>query len=200
MVKKKRRPAGSYQIPPHIREAQRSAAERRGWKPRPLIPRPREIVGVAGVSLLCVCLSLAFWLPSRALVHDLRHRGVTVAATVTGVDNKPKYVRVRFIQGSKSGTEVKLWDYAGMLPDVHRGDPMLVTYDPEAPSRSLSYTWVIDPPFNLPACASAVGAVVFSAGAVAGTLRRRHILRTPWPPDPFAPDLGVSRSSPPGSA
>lgn len=123
-------------------------------------------------------MALVFWLPSRSLVQELRGSGVTVAAEVTAVDNKPKYVKVEFLQGEESGTEEKLWDYAGMLPDVHPGDTLLVTYDPDDPHRGLPHAWVVDPPANLPAYGTSAIAVFFFAGAVVGTLRRRRLLRT----------------------
>ncbi|MEU5522461.1 DUF3592 domain-containing protein [Streptomyces sp. NPDC047860] len=143
------------------------------------------ILGVLGGGLLCVALALAFWLPSRFLVQDLRDTGVTVSAHVTKVDNKPKYVQVKFLQGELSGTEEKLWDYAGMLPDVHPGDALIVTYDPDDPHRSLPHAWVTDPPANLPAYGSSAIAAFLFTGAVVGTFRRRRLL---------------TRSSPPGSA
>ncbi|MGW2120712.1 hypothetical protein [Streptomyces sp. SM1] len=150
------------------------------------IPQPRLILGVLGGSLLCLALALAFWLPSRSLVQDLRNGGVSVPATVTEVDNKPKYVKVQFLQGANSGTETELWGYAGMLPDVQPGDALLVTYDPGDPHRSLPHAWVTDPPANLPAYGiSAIAALLF-ASAVVGTLRRRRLLRAP-----------LTRSSPP---
>lgn len=154
-------------------------------RPLPLVPQRRQLLGVLGVSLLCAGMALAFWLPSRSLVHDLRDGGVTVAAHVTEVDTKPKYVKVEFLQGKLSGTEEKLWDYAGMLPDVQPGDALIVTYDPDDPHRSLPHAWVTDPPANLPAYGSSAIAAFLFTGAVVGTFRRRRIL---------------TRSSPPGSA
>ncbi|MFF1275239.1 DUF3592 domain-containing protein [Streptomyces marokkonensis] len=147
------------------------------------------IWGVFGGSLLCLGLALFFWLPSQSLVHDLRADGVTVVATVTGVDNKPRYVRVRLLQGARSGTETELWDYAGMLPDAHSGDSMMVTYDPKDPSRALLHSWVVDPPTNLPAFGASALAALFLAGALIGAVRRRRLLRA-----------GVTRSSPPAQA
>ncbi|MFI8092385.1 hypothetical protein ACIF9R_29355 [Streptomyces sp. NPDC086080] len=134
-------------------------------------------------------LALAFWLPSRSLVQDLRDDGVTVTATVTEVDNKPEYVKVRFLKGSESGKETELWDYAGMLPDVRPGDALLVTYDPDNPHRSLPQAWVSDPPANLPAYGISAIAAFLLAGAAAGTLRRRRLLRSP-----------LTHSSPPAQA
>ncbi|MDT0613564.1 hypothetical protein [Streptomyces lancefieldiae] len=130
-------------------------------------------------------MALFFWLPARSLVDDLRSNGSTVAATVTGVDNKPKYVKVRLVTGPRMGAEVKLSDYAGMYPDVNTGDSLLVTYDTEDPSRILSDSWVTNPPFNLPFYGASVGAVLFLVGTVAATLRRRWILRN-WPTDATA--------------
>ncbi|WP_318280192.1 hypothetical protein [Streptomyces griseoloalbus] len=136
------------------------------------------ILGVLGGFLLSLGLALFFWLPSQALIHDLRAEGITVAATVTGVDSKPRYVKVRLVQGPRSGTETDLWDYAGMLPAAHSGDSMIVTYDPEDPSRVLMHSWVIDPPTNLPAYGASAVAVFFLTAALVGTVRRRRILRT----------------------
>ncbi|MGW4022733.1 hypothetical protein [Streptomyces sp. NPDC005009] len=185
----KKRLADQHQVPPRVLKAQQLAARRRTWETRPLIPRPRQILGVLGMSVLCAGLALAFWIPSRSLVQDLRDGGVTVAARVTGVDSKPKYVRVEFVQGPKSGTEVELWDYAGMLPDVHPGDAVVVTYDPGDPHRSLPHAWVTDPPPNLPAYGSSAIAAFLFTGAAVGTIRRRRLLRTP-----------ITRSSPPEPA
>ncbi|MDT0394562.1 MULTISPECIES: DUF3592 domain-containing protein [Streptomyces] len=142
------------------------------------------ILGVLGGSLLCLVLALFFWLPSRTLVHDLRADGVTVVATVIGVDDQPRYVRVRFAQGPRSSAEEELWDYAGMLPDVHSGDSLTVTYDPDDPSHVLPRIWVIDPPTNLPAYAAFTLAALFLAGALVGAVRRRLLLTHSPPPEP----------------
>ncbi|CAM5700477.1 hypothetical protein SPURM210S_00372 [Streptomyces purpurascens] len=91
-----------------------------------------------GLFLLCVGMALAFLLPSQSLVQDLRSRGVSAAATVVGVDSQPKYVKVRLVSSPKAGTEVELWDYGGMLPETQTGASMIVTYDPEDPSRILA--------------------------------------------------------------
>lgn len=171
-----RRP-DEYQLPAHVRRAQQSAAERRAWAPRPSPPRHGQILGILALSVLCAGLSFAFWLPPRSLVHDLRDNGVTATARVTAVDDKPKYVKVEFTQGPESGKEVELRDYAGMLPDVSRGDAVLVTYDPENPHRSLPHSWVADPPFNVPAYGSSAITLLLLSGAVIGIFRRRRILR-----------------------
>ncbi|MEU3097479.1 DUF3592 domain-containing protein [Streptomyces sp. NPDC006967] len=144
------------------------------------------IVGVFALFLVGLVISLALWIPPHFLLRDLRDHGTTAATVVTGVDNKPEYVKVKFVQGPESGTEVKLGDYSGMYPDTQIGDKLLVTYDPKDPSRSLAHHWVLDPPFNLPAYGiSAIAALLF-ASAVVGTLRRRRLLRAP-----------LTRSSPP---
>ena len=186
---KRKRPGDPYQVPPHIARAQRIAADRRSWKPRPLIPQRRQLFGILAVSVMCAGLSLALWIPPHSLVRDLRKDGVTVAAKVTEVDNKPKYVKVEFLHGTRSGTRTKLWDYAGMIPDVHPGDALLVTYDPNNPHRSLPHAWVTDPPVNLPAYGISAITVFMLTGTVAGVLRRRRLLRAP-----------VTRSSPPEPA
>ncbi|MDT9701468.1 hypothetical protein [Streptomyces sp. P17] len=192
--KKKKRTRDQYQLPSHVEKARQATATVDAFKPRPRIPQRRMIFGVFGVFLLAVGVALSFWLPPRSLVQDLRSQGVTVAATVTGVDNKPKYVKVRFVQGPESGTEVKLTDYVGMYPDAHTGDSMLVTYDPEDPSRILAQSWVADPPANLPAYGTSAIALLLLAGVVAVVFRRRWILRT-WPQQPSEP----ARSETPGS-
>ncbi|GAB2780252.1 hypothetical protein GCM10027073_11180 [Streptomyces chlorus] len=174
---KKKHPSDQYHLPPHVAKEQRLAAMRAVWMPCPELPQRRLILGIFGIFLLGLVLSLALWLPPHFLLRDLRARGITVAAVVTGVDNKPKYVKVRLAQGPKSGTEVKLGDYAGMYPDTQTGDIMLVTYDPKNPSRSLSHSWVIDPPFNVPAYGISALTTFFLTGTVVMTLRRR-ILRT----------------------
>jgi hypothetical protein len=135
-----------------------------------------------GLFLLCVGMVLSFLLPPRSLVQDLRSRGVSAAATVVGVDSKPKYVKVRLVSSPQAGTEVKLWDYAGMLPETQTGASMIVTYDPEDPTRILTQSWVKDPPANLPAYGTAAIAAFFLLGTVALVFRRRWILRN-WPSD-----------------
>ncbi|MFH8500287.1 hypothetical protein [Streptomyces coeruleorubidus] len=85
---------------------------------------------------------------NNSLVEELGSRGVTVAATVTDVDTKPKCVKVRFVQGPERGTAVELSETAGMLPDAHAGESMLVTYDPTDPSRILARGWVMNLPLT----------------------------------------------------
>ncbi|MER5829239.1 DUF3592 domain-containing protein [Streptomyces sp. NPDC002130] len=136
--------------------------------------------------LLCVGMVLALVLPSRSLVQDLRSRGVSAAATVVGVDSKPKYVKVRLVSGPKTGTEVKLWDYAGMLPETQAGASIIVMYDPEDPSRILARSWVEDPPANVPAYGTSALAVVFLGLTTAVVWRRLWILRTFGPEEPPA--------------
>ncbi|MEU1938650.1 DUF3592 domain-containing protein [Streptomyces coeruleorubidus] len=199
MNKKKqqqRRPADNYQLPPKAERARQAAASVAEFKPRPQLPGLRVVWACIGLGALCAGMVLVLWLPSRSLVEDLRSRGVTVAATVTDVDTKPRYVKVRFVQGSERGTAVELSEIAGMLPDAHAGESMLVTYDPTNPSRILAHDWVMNPPANLPTYGTAALAAFFLLGAVAVTLRRRWILRT-WPPDFAAPD--PTRPQEPGS-
>ncbi len=188
MAKKnrKRRPAYQYQLPPKAEHARQAAARLAELEPRPMLPQRRMILGAFGMFLLCVGMVLGLWLPAHSLVQDLRSRGVTVAATVTGVDNKPKFVKVRLVQGPKRGTEVELWDYSGMYPDVHVGESLAVTYDPKDPHRSLTRDWVTNPPVNLPVYGASALAFLVLAGVVAVTLRRCWILRT-WPPQPSDP-------------
>ncbi|GAA2415800.1 hypothetical protein GCM10010255_62670 [Streptomyces coeruleofuscus] len=108
------------------------------WQPRPKLPQRRVILAMSGVFLLCVGMTLGLWLPSHSLVQDLRSRGVNSAATVVGVDSKPKYVKVRLVSGPRAGSEVKLSDYAGMYPDMHTDAALVVTYDRDDPSRILA--------------------------------------------------------------
>ena len=183
MTKKKRkRPAEQYQLPPHVKRSQQEVAEARAWRPQPPLPRLRLMLSTFGLCLLCVGMVLSLALPSHFLVQDLRSRGVSAAATVVGVDSKPKYVKVRLVSSPQAGTEVKLWDYAGMLPETQTGASMIVTYDPEDPSRILTQSWVKDPPPNLPAYGTAAIAAFFLLGTVALVFRRRWILRN-WPSD-----------------
>jgi hypothetical protein len=183
--KRPRRRNDQYQLPQRVAAAQRYAAAVAEYKPRPEPPQRRLIAVALGMFLLCLGMALFFWMSARSLVHDLRANGVTVAATVTGSDNKPKYVRVRYIQGENSGEEVKLSEYAGMLPDLRADDALLVTYDPEDPSRVLSRSWVISPPLNLPAYGTSALALFTFGLTVAVVVRRRWILRTPWPDHPL---------------
>ncbi|MEV4788211.1 hypothetical protein AB0K53_22640 [Streptomyces tuirus] len=93
------------------------------------------------------------------------------------MDSNPKYVKVRFVSGPRMGTEVKLWDYAGMYPEAHPEEAMLVTYDPEEPSRALSRGWVEDPPANLPAFGTSALTLVCLSLTTAATIRRVRVLR-----------------------
>ncbi|MFE5757430.1 hypothetical protein ACFQ7M_32395 [Streptomyces massasporeus] len=93
------------------------------------------------------------------------------------MDSKPKYVKVRFVSGPQTGDEVKLWDYAGMYPEARPDESMLVTYDPDQPSRALSHGWVADPPANLPAFGTSALTLVCLSLTTAATVRRVRILR-----------------------
>ncbi|WP_217140664.1 hypothetical protein [Streptomyces sp. AC627_RSS907] len=178
--------------------AQQLADTRRAaLRPRPYVASNRTLLGIFCSFILCAGLAFAFWLPSRSLVHDLRSSGSNAAAVVIAIDNKPKYVKIRFLTGTASGTEVKLSDYAGMYPDVANGDSMLVTYKPNDPSRVLSKSWVSAPPANLPAYGMSAGAGFFLVGTIVAVLRRRWVLRN-WPSDPAATDsAGPERPGPP---
>ncbi|EFL34075.1 predicted protein [Streptomyces viridochromogenes DSM 40736] len=138
-------------------------------------------------------MTLAFILPSRSLVQDLRSRGESAAAQVIVVDSKPKYVKVRLVSSPEAGTEVKLWDYAGMLPETHTGASMIVTYDPEDPTRILAQSWVEDPPANLPAYGTSALAVICLGLNVAVIWRRLWILRTFGPEEPPISSTGGNR-------
>ncbi|QCD57542.1 hypothetical protein CEB94_23830 [Streptomyces hawaiiensis] len=148
-----------------------------------------------GLFLLCVGMTLFFLLPSRSLVQDLRSRGVSAAATVIGVDSKPKYIRVRLVSSPKAGTEAKLSEYAGMLPETETGASVIVTYDPEAPSRVLTQGWVADPPANLPAYGTSALAVICLGLTTAVIWRRLRILRTLGPEESPAASTGGKEPS-----
>ncbi|MEU0176883.1 DUF3592 domain-containing protein [Streptomyces massasporeus] len=196
MTKKRRKnTAKQYQLPPHIKRAHQEVAEAKAWKPRPPLPQVRVILVGFGLFLLCVGMALFFLLPSHSLVQDLRSRGVSAAATVVGVDSKPKYVKVRLVSSPKAGTEVKLWDYAGMLPETQTGASMIVTYDPEDPSRILAQSWVEDPPANLPAYGTSALAVICLGLTTAVIWRRLWILRTFGPEEPPASSTGGKKPS-----
>ncbi|MGW3590001.1 hypothetical protein [Streptomyces fungicidicus] len=186
MAKKKRsrRRNDHYQLPPRVAAAQRYAAAIAAYKPRPPLPQRRLIAGAFGLTLLCLGMALSFWIPARTLTDDLRANGVTAVATVIGVDDKPKYVKVKYVLGPRLGKEAQLSDYAGMFPDLRTGDVLEVMYDPEDPSRVLPRQWVIAPPLNLPAYGTAALTVIFLGLSVAVMLRRRWILRTSWPEHP----------------
>ncbi|MFE0672598.1 DUF3592 domain-containing protein [Streptomyces sp. NPDC058867] len=142
-----------------------------------------------GFSLLCAGMALILWLPPHSLVQDLRSRGVDAVATVTAVDNKPKYVKVRLVSSPEAGNEVKLSDYAGMYPDTRTGDAMAVTYDPEKPYRILQRSWVKDPPTSLHTCLVAALGLFFLVMTVFVIIRRRKILRMTEIPGPEAVSL-----------
>jgi hypothetical protein len=129
------------------------------------------------MSLLCAGTTAVFWVPPHSLVRDLRSRGVTSAATVVGVDSEPKCVKVRFVSGPRTGDEVKLSDYAGMYPEARAGGDLLVTYDPEQPSRILSHGWVEDPPADLPAYGTSALTLVLLSLTTAVAIRRVRVLR-----------------------
>ncbi|MFD5475911.1 hypothetical protein [Streptomyces hawaiiensis] len=139
-------------------------------------------------------MSLFFLLPSRSLVQDLRSRGVSAAATVIGVDSKPKYVKIRLVSSPKAGTEVKLSEYAGMLPETETGASVIVTYDPEAPSRVLTQGWVADPPSNLPAYGTSALAVI-CLGLTTAVIWRRLWIRTFGPEESPASSTGGKEPS-----
>ncbi|MEU9572904.1 hypothetical protein AB0D62_24160 [Streptomyces massasporeus] len=194
MPKKKRKAGASqYQLPPHVEEARKTRAEAKAWKPRPNLPPRRVIWAISGTFLLCIGLSLALWLPPHFLVQDLRSRGVDSAATVVGIDSKPKYVKVRLVTGPEAGTEVKLSDYAGMYPNTHTSASLVVTYDRDDPSRILTRAWVEDPPANLPAVGTSALAVICLGLTTAVVWRRLWILRTFGPVEPAASSTGAEK-------
>ncbi|GAA2763782.1 hypothetical protein GCM10010103_28230 [Streptomyces paradoxus] len=187
MAKKKRKPrTGQHQLPPHVKEARKAVAEAAAWKPRPKLPQRRVILAMSGISLLCIGIALALWLPSYYLVRDLRSRGVDSAATVVDVDSKPKFVKVRLVSGPRAGDEVRMSDYAGMYPDTHADASLVVTYDRDNPSRILARAWVEDPPANLPAYGTSALAIICFGLATAVIWRRLWILRTFGPDEPVA--------------
>ncbi|WP_179851112.1 hypothetical protein [Streptomyces sp. TLI_55] len=132
-------------------------------------------------------MALVLWLPAQDLVDDLRSRGVSAAATVTDVDSKPKYVKVRLVSSPEAGNEVKLSDYAGKYPATHAGASMIVTYDAKDPSRILARDWVRDPPVSLQTFLCWVLAFVFLGFGVALIIRRSWVLRQPEDPSISSP-------------
>lgn len=181
MAKKQRkRSPSSFQNPQSsarsatAKEAARKVAEESD--PRPLLPQLRLIFTLVGLGILCIVIFLALWLPSKAVVDDLRSRGVTATATVTKVDDKPETVEVRFRSSGETVTE-NLHDYAGMHPEVQVGQPLAVRYDPQNPSRVLTESWVNSPPLvNLPMLGTAALALLLLAAAAFLALRRRQVL------------------------
>ncbi|MFF8399436.1 hypothetical protein [Streptomyces sp. NPDC016172] len=93
----------------------------------------------------------------------------------------------------KAGTKVKLSDYAGMLPETETGASMIVTYDPENPSRILAQSWVEDLPANLPAYGTSAMAVICLGLTTAVIWRRLWILRTFGPEEPPASSTGARK-------
>ncbi|MFI1484578.1 DUF3592 domain-containing protein [Streptomyces sp. NPDC020747] len=182
---KKRHPTGEWQLPPHTEETRASSqrwAKIKEAKSRPLLPGRKTILGMLGVSALTIGMFLALLLPANSLVDDLNDRGVTASAVVTGVDNKPKYVKVKF-KFSGNTTQTDLYDFAGMQPEVNVGENLMVVYDPRNPNRVLSQDWVDNPPFlSFPILGTALLALVCTAMAVTVILRRRWHLRTFGPP------------------
>jgi hypothetical protein len=73
-----------------------------------------------------------------------------------------------------------------MLPETQPGASMIVTYDPQDPSRILAKSWTEDPPANLPAYGTSALAVIFLGLAAAVAWRRLWILRTFGPDEPPA--------------
>ncbi|MGA5893786.1 hypothetical protein [Streptomyces venetus] len=193
--KRRRRPAEQYQLPPHIKKARQEVTRAKAWKPQPPLPQLHVILAGFALFLLCAGMALFFLLPPRSLVQDLRSRGVSAAATVVAVDSKPKYVKVRLVSSLKAGTEVKLSEYAGMLPKTENGASLIVTYDPEAPTRVLAQGWVEDPPANLPAYGTSALAVICLGLTTAVIWRRLSILRTFDTEEPPASSAGGEKPS-----
>ncbi|MEU6380043.1 hypothetical protein [Streptomyces sp. NPDC046909] len=190
----KRHRTSDYELPDHIERNRRLSARVRAWKPRPLLPSRRLILAELGMSLLCTGMALVLWLPAQDLVDDLRSRGVSAAATVTDVDSKPKYVKVRLVSSPEAGNEVKLSDYAGKYPDTHSGASMIVTYDAKDPSRILARDWVKHPPVSLQTYLCWVLAFVFLGFGVALIFRRRWVLRQPEdPPTPSPQEVRLTK-------
>lgn len=200
MAKKqrKRHPAGEWRLPPHAEEARASSqrwARIKETESRPHLPGRKTILGMLGVFVLAIGIFLGLLLPANSLVDDLGDRGVTASSLVTGVDNKPKYVKVRF--DSPSGTvKTDLSEFAGMVPDVQVGETLTVVYDPKDPSRALSKSWVEDPPYlSLPLLGTAALTLLCTALTVAVILRRRWYIRTFGPP-PLANSKTQAASEP----
>ncbi|AQW48458.1 DUF3592 domain-containing protein [Streptomyces violaceusniger] len=187
MAKRKKRPPDQWQRPPLSAHRQAVEAMVRDWRQCPPLPQRSHIAMGLAFALVTTGMFLAYWLPSKSLVDDLRSRGVTTVAEVTGRDNNPRSVQVEF-DGPSGTVRTDLYDWGGVYPDVKVGDQLDVTYDREDSSRVLMRSWVDDPPtFSLPALGLLGMAPLFLAGTVVLTLRRRRILRTFGPSTPPSP-------------
>ncbi|WP_405778157.1 DUF3592 domain-containing protein [Streptomyces sp. NBC_00859] len=190
-MRKKKRPPGQWHAPPKSARDVEFTENLRNWAARPPLPQYRLILALLGLFVLCGGMCAGFLVPSHVLVNDLRSRGVTTPAKVTAVDKNPRYVKVQF-SGPSGVTNTNLSEISGSLPEAEPGTLLIITYDPEHPSRVLTQSWVSDPPLiNLPVLLSAGPALLFLVGAVGLTLRRRWVLHTFGPP----PDTEIISST-----
>ncbi|MEU9879308.1 hypothetical protein [Streptomyces phaeochromogenes] len=184
---KKKRPTSQWQAPPHASKAQESAAwwaRKREFEARPPFPELKVILGALSISLLAFGMFLALLIPSKTITDDLGARGVTTASLITGVDNKPKYVKVQF-DGPGGVVRTELSEFAGMLPAATVGESLTVVYDPRDPSRVLPLSWVDNPPFTtLPILGTAALTLICVALTAAVILRRCWYLRKFGRPPP----------------
>ncbi|MEU7375166.1 DUF3592 domain-containing protein [Streptomyces albidoflavus] len=151
--KRKRKRRAGWTPPPKSAQAvasEREWARRKALAAVPAVPRRRQIIGISAFGLAAVGLFLLFLLPSRSLVADLRSRGVPVVAEVVDTtDNRYddlSEVVVRF-RGFEGEVETWLHDWGGQYPEgLSVGTDIMVTFDPQDPSRVLPSGWVAEPP------------------------------------------------------
>ncbi|MFE6716702.1 DUF3592 domain-containing protein [Streptomyces albidoflavus] len=183
--KRKRKRRADWTPPPKSARTLASEREWARWKALaavPAVPRRRQIIGIFAFGLAAVGLFLLFLLPSRSLVADLRSRGVPVVAEVVDTSNN-KYddlreVVVRF-RGSEGEVETELHDWGGRYPEgLSAGTDIMVTFDPQDPSRVLPSRWVADPPLvTTPMLVVAVCGFPFVVLPWFAMVRRRRLLR-----------------------
>jgi hypothetical protein len=196
MAKKKRtrRARGEWTPPSKVAEqkVRLDASRRKIDLARRPVPQRRAIVTFFVLFVVAFGGFLVFYIPSHALVGDLRSRGVAVWAEVTSSPKdkfgSPGNVQVRF-EGPKGAVETTLSDWGGRRPGgLAAGDPVPVTYDPHDPTRVLTTAWVKHPPvITLPMFVCLVLSPFFLAGAIFLTVLRRRLLAarntTPAPGD-----------------
>ncbi|MFD4995816.1 DUF3592 domain-containing protein [Streptomyces buecherae] len=183
--KKQKRGGAEWRQPPksaHWLAVDAASRERRALDKRPVLPQRRLIYGVFAAFLLtCSAFLFFFWIPSHALVDDLRSRGIATTAEVT---DSPRdrfgsagNIQVRF-DGPDGPLHKTLSEWGGKRPEgLPQGSFVRVVYDPNDPGRVLTQKWVNDPPtLTLPMAACLVVAPLLLAGGVALVVRRRKVL------------------------
>lgn len=183
--KKQKRGGAEWRQPPksaHWLAVDAASRERRALGKRPVLPQRRLIYSVFAAFLLtCSAFLFFFWIPSHALVDDLRSRGIATTAEVT---DSPRdrfgsagNIKVRF-DGPDGPVHKTLSEWGGKRPKgLPQGSFVRVVYDPNDPGRVLTQKWVNDPPtLTLPMAACLVVAPLLLAGGVALAVRRRKVL------------------------